>query len=266
MGGASRMCDAAHWDSWADCWEMMKNRHPHIADAIWRGLASRTPGYLSAVQESGDRLRDIGVEVPSGENLAEGLRPEDVDMEPEPSQPNHGWQKFASVTIQTFHRGSVVWPTISLAEHAMVRSQSGPFASVPFTAMPTSRVTRIASEPFRVLLLRRLRSPLPLFDVLATTAQLAAQEGRWEEGGSRPKALWRRFVGKEEPGCLSTQCCGTSTLSRTDGRRLEVVAEGLTLNGRCHLALDDTVVTNAWRRFPPKKGRGWCGTAGGQEA
>ena len=67
VGGASRTCDAAHWGSWADCLERVTNRHPHIVHAILRGLASRTPGYLSAVQDSGDRLRDIGVEVPSWE-------------------------------------------------------------------------------------------------------------------------------------------------------------------------------------------------------
>ena len=132
VGGASRMCDAAHWGSCADCLEMMKNWHLHIAHAILRGLASRTPGYLRAVQESRDRLRDMGVEVPSWEALAEGLRPKDVDIEPEPSQPNHGWQMFASVTIQTVHRQ---------------QSKQCDHKVVPFTAMPTSRVTRIASDP-----------------------------------------------------------------------------------------------------------------------
>ena len=107
------MCDAAHWSSWADCLEMVQNRHPHIAHATLGGLATRTPGYLRAVQESGDRLGGIGVQVPSWEALAAGLRPEDVDMEPEPSQPKHGWQKFASVTIQNVHRETVVWPTLS---------------------------------------------------------------------------------------------------------------------------------------------------------
>ena len=139
------------------------------------------------------------MQVPPWEALAEGLRSEDVDVEREPSQPNHGWQKFASTTVQNVHRGSVVWPTLSRAEHAMVRSQSGPLVSVPFTAMPTSSVTRIGPEPIRVLLLllRRLRSPVPLvlapagvavsMTSLATTGQHAAQEGRWEEGVSRPK-------------------------------------------------------------------------------
>ena len=95
------MCDAAHWSSWADCLEMVQNRHPHIAHSILGGLATRTPGHLRAVQESGDRLRGSGVQVPSCEALAAGLRPEDVDMEPEPSQPKHGWQKFASVTVDS---------------------------------------------------------------------------------------------------------------------------------------------------------------------
>ena len=41
------------------------------------------------------------------------------------------------------------------------------------------------------------------------------------------------------------QCCGTSTIApfHIDGRRLEGVAEGLTLFGRCQLALDATVVS-----------------------
>ena len=166
VGGASRMCDAAHWSSWADCLEMVQNRHPHIAHSILGGLATRTPGYLRAVQESGDRLRGSGVQVPSWEALAAGLRPEDVDMEPEPSQPKHGWQKFASVTIQNVHRETVVWPTLSPAEQAMVRSQSGPLASVPFTAMPTSRVTRISSDLFRVLFASPPISFAPLCSLL----------------------------------------------------------------------------------------------------
>ena len=102
------------------------------------------------------------MQVPPWEALAERLRSEDFDVEREPSQPNHGWQKFASTTVQHVHRESVVWPTLSRAEQAMVRYQSGPLASVPFTAMPASSVTRIGPEPIRVLLLRRLRSPLPL--------------------------------------------------------------------------------------------------------
>ena len=59
------------------------------------------------------------------------------------------------------HRLNVVWPQLSPNERALVKSQSGPLSSVPFTAMPIHRGSKLDSEPFRVLLLRRLRLPLP---------------------------------------------------------------------------------------------------------
>ena len=62
---------------------MVTNWYLHVAHTL-RGLASCSPGYLSAVQESGDQLRDIGVEVPSWEAFAEGLRLEDVDLSQSP--------------------------------------------------------------------------------------------------------------------------------------------------------------------------------------
>ena len=48
------------------------------------------------------------------------------------------------------------------SDRVMVRSQSCPLLSMPFTVMPTNRVTLFEIEQFRVLLLRRLRLPLPL--------------------------------------------------------------------------------------------------------
>ena len=71
--------------------EMVQNRHPQIAAEILRGLSNRAPGYMRAVQESGDRLRLVGVDVPPWEAIAQGLQ-------------------------------HVVWPTLSPPEQAMVRS------------------------------------------------------------------------------------------------------------------------------------------------
>ena len=42
-----------------------------------------------------------------------------------------------------------------------MRSQAGPLASIPFTVFPTDRSCRIDPQPFRILLLRRLRPPTP---------------------------------------------------------------------------------------------------------
>ena len=47
-------------------------------------------------------------------------------------------------------------------QQALLRSQGGPLASAPFLCMPVDRVFRIDSQPFRILLLRRLRMPLLL--------------------------------------------------------------------------------------------------------
>ena len=47
-------------------------------------------------------------------------------------------------------------------EEALLRSQGGPLASVPFTSLPTMRETSFDPQPFRLFLLPRLRLPLPL--------------------------------------------------------------------------------------------------------
>ena len=69
VGGASRMCDTAHWGNWADCLEMVRNRHPHIWPAAlqvnfkcarvgrpierqWSGLSIYAKGLDSPPRES----------------------------------------------------------------------------------------------------------------------------------------------------------------------------------------------------------------------
>ena len=52
-------------------------------------------------------------------------------------------------------------PQSSECERALLRSQSGPAAGMSLSAVPSSFLTRIESQLFRVLLLRRLRLLLP---------------------------------------------------------------------------------------------------------
>ena len=129
-------------------------------------MATRSSRCFQAVEEAASRLRLMGVDTPNWEVLSAGLRPEEgrrvKHRERDPTQPRHGWQKVASAKVHKQHREEVVWPLLSSSQRASVRSQSGPLASVPFTSFPTCRVTRMESEPFTVLLLRRLRMPLPL--------------------------------------------------------------------------------------------------------
>ena len=256
VGGALRIRDAAHWGSWADCLEMVRARHPQVAEDIIRGMHGRVSDCLSAVQDCAAHLQDVGAQLPTWEALAGGVRPAtSLEEEKEPSEAR-GWQKHASVSVQSYHREHVVWPQLNPAERAMVRSQSGPLSSVPFTAMPTNRVTRFEAEQFRVLLLRRLRLPLPLSVRSCRCGRLLDALGHHRAACSRSGVLGRRGFAVES---AVAQICreggaqvSTNVMLRdldisppqnSDGRRLEVVAEGLTSFGGCQLALDATLVS-----------------------
>ena len=158
--------------------------------------------------------------------------------------------------VHSHHREHVVWPQLTPADRAMVRSQSGPLSSVPFTAMPVDRVSRIDAEQFRVLLLRRLRLPLPLSVRTCRCGCLLDVLGHHRAACSRSGVLGRRGFAVES--ALAQICreggarVSTNVMLRdldisppqnSDGRRLEVVAEGLTLFGGCQLALDATLVS-----------------------
>ena len=120
--------------------------------------------------------------------------------------------------------------------------------------MPIQRVSRIDSEEFMVLVMvvSACRCPclcdpagvaVPLTS-LATTGQRAAQWG-CSAGGD---LLWRRYRSAVEGGArVSTNVflrdLDISPVGSTDSRRLDVVAEGLSLYGGCQLATDATLVS-----------------------
>ena len=60
---------------------------------------------------------------------------------------SHGWQKYA-VQVHEHHQDHVLWPRC-LQTTALVRSHGGPLASMPFTALPVHRVSKMDSEPHR---------------------------------------------------------------------------------------------------------------------
>ena len=71
-------------------------------------------------------------------------------------KPRLGWQQQASNALERHHHDHAVWPRLREHERAMMQSQRGPLASVPFVSSPSD------AYPDRALLLRRLRLPLPL--------------------------------------------------------------------------------------------------------
>ena len=140
------------------------------------------------------------------------------------------------------------------AERALVRSQSGPGAGVPFLTSPSSPLTRIEAPLFRVLLQGRLRLPLPLSKRMWCGHSIDSF-GHHRAACSRTGVLGRRgFAGES----AATRVCGeaggrvtTNVFVRNmdlgvpwaaDSRRLEVVVDGLPLFGGVQLA-DTTLVS-----------------------
>ena len=138
-------------------------------------------------------------------------------------------------------------PQLSPNERALVRSQSGPLSSVP----SRQSVSKLDSEPFRVLLLRRLRLPLP-FIVCACqcgspldTFGHHHRRASFQEGFATECAIAQIFLegGARVSTNVMVRDLGIASPHRSDLRRLEVVAEGLTLFLGCQLAIDATVAS-----------------------
>ena len=75
--------------------------------------------------------------------------------------PNNGSQRPSALASHQAFRAELT-ASLDPASQAMLQSQSGPYASRTFTTIPFGLDTTYPSHLFRVLLLRRLRLPLPL--------------------------------------------------------------------------------------------------------
>ena len=148
LASAQRSRGGAHWASWADCIRMVKERHPTIAETMITHMADGTAPCFEAVRACEQSLVTAGLEIPSWRELAE-TPPERV-AEPEPNQPKFGWQQKATQQLQQQYIREEVWPELGDPARALLRSQHGPLASAPLTALPTSRATRIDAQPFRL--------------------------------------------------------------------------------------------------------------------
>ena len=183
--------------------------------------ARPTPGHcgdndhiVSRVSRGRRLVEDVGLDFPSWRELAEtpAARVED----PEPGQPKCGWQQRATRMVEQSFVHTQVWPGRNGPTRALLRSQHGPLASAPFTAIPTSRVTRFDAQPFHLLLCRRLHLPLPL---TLRTCRCGHHRAACAEAGVLGKRglIWNvpplRFVGKQEQEW--PRMCGSETGPRT---------------------------------------------------
>ena len=164
LRNAERTSPPAYWASWADCLSMLRARHPDVAALCVDQMQNpRGPPSLEAAQTAAGHLSGVeGFQVPSWEDLAHGLRPPELEPDDfEPGGCRGGWQHEGSTRVERQYRRSLM-ARLTDSERTMLRSQSGPLAGVPLSTTPSDFLHRVDSHLFRVLLLRRLRLPLPL--------------------------------------------------------------------------------------------------------
>ena len=215
LSSAHRTQPAAHWASWADALKMMVHeRHPGVAETMVGALeANEESSSIQAVLRCARVLEDAGFERPSWADLLGGRSPGRASDDEDPCQPRAGWQQKAGSVLEQHHHDHVVWPRLREPEQAMMRSQRGPLASVAFTSTPSDRSSRLDPALFRVLLLRR-RAAVHL-TLLATTVQLAQQQGCWGAEVGRWSLSWPECAGRAEQESAPTFSCATWTWHST---------------------------------------------------
>ena len=139
-------------------------------------------------------------------------------------------------------------------DRALVRSQSGPGGSLALTTAPTSVLTKIPPHLFRVVLLRRLRLPLPLSPHACRCLRPIDPFGHHRAACVMTGALGRQGFALESAAARVCREAGgrvtTNVMLRdldlpvpdaTDSRWLEVVVDGRLNVGVC----------SSWCRNPP---------------
>ena len=185
----------------------------------------------------------------------EGAHPQNPDLEDDSPAPRVGWQRPASSRLER-QCASEMWPVFNQTERALMLSQSGPMCGEPFTCFPSIKETRFNPQSFRLLLLRCLRLPLPLtarcqcgrlLDSCGHHRAACARVGilgRWgfalERAASR---VCREAGGRVMTNMLVRELDLAPGANTRDGRRLEVVADGLSLFQGAQLAIDTTLVS-----------------------
>ena len=147
------------------------------------------------------------------------------------------WQHDASSFVER-HFDSSVWPLLGGNERAMLRSQGVPLSGLPFMALPVTPLSRFDSDLFRVLLLRRLRLPLPL-------SSRSCRCGRPLDClGHHRAARVCREAGARVSTNVFLRDLDVMAVPALDARRIiEVIAEGIPTFHGAQLAIDTTLVS-----------------------
>ena len=145
-------------------------RHDAVIQARAPAAAARLRAALqgdgalpssAAATQALAHLRDLGYEAPDWAVICSGAAaPPAPDRDDDP-WPFRGWQRSAARACDE-RTYETHLSHLTSASRALLLSQAGPFASRALNLLPTRDDVAIPSAQFRVLLLRRLRLPLPL--------------------------------------------------------------------------------------------------------
>ena len=246
---------AAFWSSWADCMPMIHARHSAVSTLVIQQLSDGNGGFhLGGLAACEQQLRREGFEAPGRRD--HGLRPGARQEEERTVGVAPGWQHEATDAVLIHLLETSVRPRLTLAEQALLRSQGGPMSGVPFTSFPTSSISRFESSVFRVLLQRRLWLLLPPSTRKCRCGRLLDVRGHHRAACAVVGVLGRRGFPVESAAARVCREAGARVstnvmvrdldilpLDRQDGRKLEVVADGLPLFHGAQLAIDTTIVS-----------------------
>ena len=254
---ATILAAPAYWSSWADTLPVLQAHLPELTHQILEQLNthSQAPPALQAAADAARTIAATGWEPPTWAAIA-SRQTQAPAPPPAPAEGPfaRGWQRKASTTAHA--RLAELFNAIPPASQALVTSQSGPFASRAFTTIPYTNDFAYPSHLFRILLLRRLRLPLPLFakscwcrrtfDSLGDHRAACAQSGVLRSrGGPLERAAAR--VCREAGARVTTHTrladLNVQHVQHIDDRRIEVIANGLALWGGAQLAVDTTLVS-----------------------
>ena len=158
--------------------------------------------------------------------------------------------------VERSHRDAQLFHRMGDASRALVRSQAGPGAGLSLSTCSTCRVTSLESDVFRITLLRRLQLPSPWTVRTCRCGRPLDACGHHRAACARAGLLGRRGYAVEHVAARICREAGGRVTTNAyvrdldlnephggDGRRLEIVVDGLPLFGGAQLAVDTTLVS-----------------------
>ena len=254
LRSASQDRFAAHWASWCDTLPVILARAPAAAARLCAALQG--DGALpSTAAATHAHLCGLGFEAPDWADLCSGAAtaPPDPDHADDP-WPVKGWQRSAARACDK-RAYETHLSDLTPASRALLLSQAGPFASRARNLMPTRDDIAIPSAQFRVLLLRRLRLPLPLAPRRCSCHGTLDPLGDHRTACATSAVLATRALPLEHAVARVCREAGARVARHVkladmnldvpvaDERRIDVVADGLPLWHGSQLALTATIVS-----------------------